>query len=243
MIRFPSTLACALALAGVLPAQRIGSINALAPTLVQRIELAPGKAIEVRFVAITAAGGAWEKELADPARRDALRERIGAAAAASPLGRLETGFDVAIGGRHVARGSYAMAFTLDERFAWQVELRRADATVRIPLRLVARQARSRRLHVSLGAGDADGTAVLGLRFGDHECELAITPHTAKPDTARSDIVNRRCPLMDDAIDPGVTVTWKGKVIALCCEECATDWERLPAAKKDEHLARMLAERK
>jgi hypothetical protein len=43
-------------------------------------------------------------------------------------------------------------------------------------------------------------------------------------------VNKLCPVMPGRkIDPGNTVTWKGKVVALCCTDCIDKWNKNPGA--------------
>ena len=43
-------------------------------------------------------------------------------------------------------------------------------------------------------------------------------------------INRRCPLKPDIrIDPGCTVTYKGKLIGLCCTDCLDKWKKNPDA--------------
>lgn len=54
-------------------------------------------------------------------------------------------------------------------------------------------------------------------------------------------VNRKCPMKPDtSIDPKLVVTYKGKLIGLCCTDCLEKWNKNPAAyagavKEDAHL--------
>ncbi len=64
--------------------------------------------------------------------------------------------------------------------------------------------------------------------------LAWAQAQAKP-------INRKCPLKPDVrIDPAQTVTYKGKVIGLCCSDCTEKFKKNPeaymgAVKADAHL--------
>ncbi len=45
------------------------------------------------------------------------------------------------------------------------------------------------------------------------------------------IVNKKCPIMDDDVDPEFTVAYKGKKVAFCCEDCIPKWNALSDAEK------------
>lgn len=50
-------------------------------------------------------------------------------------------------------------------------------------------------------------------------------------------MNMTCPMMDDHdADPEVTVTYKGKKVAFCCEKCIGGWEKLSDEERDARLA-------
>ena len=53
-------------------------------------------------------------------------------------------------------------------------------------------------------------------------------------------VNQTCPIMDEDIDPEVTVSFQGQTIALCCEDCIPKWQRMSASDKSEALQKVQA---
>ena len=59
-----------------------------------------------------------------------------------------------------------------------------------------------------------------------------TPPTAP---ATGVIVNTKCPMMGEDIDPTLTVNYKGMRVAFCCKDCIPDWEKLSEAEKDAKL--------
>lgn len=238
-----STIACVAVIAAASPAQKMGHSNSKAPEVTQAIKLDEEATVKVHYTSITWASGSWEKALQDPQTRDKMRERINSTAAEDPLGRFETDVDLMVGGQHIHKGSYKMAFTLTDEFVWQLTLR-SDHSMSVPLLLSARAKPSKRLVLNLNAGDEDATAVLAIGFGARECQLDILPHLKQSSSkSAKSIINSKCPLMDDPADPEVTVTYKAKVIGLCCEDCIDDWAKLSTAEKDQHLAKMLAGKK
>ena len=51
-------------------------------------------------------------------------------------------------------------------------------------------------------------------------------------------INRKCPMKPDVrIDPTCTVTYKGKVIGLCCSDCLDKWKKNP----DSWFAKVVAD--
>jgi uncharacterized membrane protein len=53
--------------------------------------------------------------------------------------------------------------------------------------------------------------------------LAVSAWAADP-------INQRCPvLIDEAIDPSITVVWQGKTIGLCCQRCKRQFLEKPEA--------------
>lgn len=238
-----NTIACVAVIAAASPAQKMGHSNSKAPEVTQTIKLDEKATVKIHYTSITWASGSWERALQDPQTRDKMRERINSTAAENPLGRFETDVDLMVGGQHIHKGSYKMAFTLTDEFAWQLTLR-SDHSMSVPLLLSARAKPSKRLVLNLNAGDEDATAVLVIGFGARECQLDIQPHLKQSSSkSAKSIINSKCPLMDDPADPEVTVTYKAKVIGLCCEDCIDDWAKLSTGEKDQHLAKMLAGKK
>lgn len=56
--------------------------------------------------------------------------------------------------------------------------------------------------------------------------------------------NTRCPIMNTPIDPAavtpdLTRTYKGKVVAFCCNVCPPQWDKLTDTQKDAKLAAVM----
>jgi hypothetical protein len=49
-------------------------------------------------------------------------------------------------------------------------------------------------------------------------------------------VNSKCPVMDDEVDPKVTVQFKGQPVAFCCPECIEEWNSWSEEKRTRKLA-------
>jgi hypothetical protein len=187
-----------------------------------------------------------------------MRERINKAAANQPLGSLKTSHDVTIGATPVPAGDYALAFTLDDGGRWQMSLTSAAGRRDVALALAAAPSPSKRLVLSLHAGDADFTAALSVAFGNQSGRVAVVPGAVqnapapipvgKPEQTTKaapgaqpagDMINAKCPLMDEPVVAKFAVVHKGHKIGLCCEECVPEWNKLPAAEKDAYLAVLL----
>lgn len=66
------------------------------------------------------------------------------------------------------------------------------------------------------------TAAAGLAVA-FAAALAWAQAAAKP-------INRKCPMKPDIrIDPTCTVTYRGKVVGLCCSDCLDKWKKGPDA--------------
>src|SRR5688572_10075652 len=162
----------AVALSATAHAQRMGSSNRNAPTVTQSIAF-PSATIELSYVAITWAGGQWKAALDNEASRADQRTRINGAAEKTPLGTLKLPAAMNFGATKVAAGTYKVAFTLDEKFKWQLSLTgEAGATV-VPLNLKACDEDCKRLALGLRAGEKDATAELVIAFGKERCVLAV----------------------------------------------------------------------
>lgn len=231
-------ISCALAMASAAPAQRMGHSNSNAPRVSQTIDLAGKAAMKLDYTSITWANGTWSRALADASKRDKMRERINTAANESPLGSFEADVATMVSGKHVPKGGYELSFGLSEDFLWELRLRGAT-NIAVPLLLTERAKERRRLTLNLNSGDEDASASLHIVFGNKECELAIVPHLKKDAAKKSgDTVNQKCPFMDEAVDPAVTVSHKGQVIGLCCEDCIDEWKKLSVKERDEHVAKV-----
>jgi hypothetical protein len=163
----------AIALTATAHAQRMGSSNRAAPTVTQSIAF-PSATIELSYTSITWAGGQWKAALDNEASRGDQRTRINDAAAKSPLGTLKLPAAMSFGATKVAAGTYKVAFTLDEKFKWQLSLTSDAGVTVVPLELKACDDDCKRLVLGLRAGEKDGTAELVVAFGKERCVLAIT---------------------------------------------------------------------
>jgi YHS domain-containing protein len=56
--------------------------------------------------------------------------------------------------------------------------------------------------------------------------VAAAPTTA-PATQPTVAVNKHCPVSGDAVDPAVTVVYKGKTYAFCCSDCVKTFNKDP----------------
>ena len=55
-----------------------------------------------------------------------------------------------------------------------------------------------------------------------------TPAATQPTTQAAKVVNTKCPVSGDDVDPkGKTVTYKGKKIGFCCDDCIKDFNKNP----------------
>lgn len=233
----PASIACLLVFAAPALAQRMGHSNTNAPEITQVLKMGDRGTLKLIYTSITWAGGTWAKVLQDEKTRGPMRERINAAAASDPLGSFETDKVLTIGGTRVPAGRYKLAFMLNERFAWQVVLTGAK-TIPLDLEFVDTKRSRKRLTLNLDAGDENFTARLRVAFGARESELKIALRAA----ARTfpGILNSQCPLMEEEIDPKVTLTYGGHKFGLCCEDCVEDWKEMTKKEQDGHLAKMLA---
>jgi hypothetical protein len=82
------------------------------------------------------------------------------------------------------------------------------------------------------------SALAGCKSTDvAQAEENCVPAPAGGNKPGTNAINTVCPIMQsDAADGSVTVTYKGKVIALCCPGCKPKFDRLDEAGKDKILA-------
>ena len=236
-IHVPASIACLLLFAAPVLAQRMGHSNTNAPVITQVLKMGDRCTLKLTYTSITWAGGTWAEALQNEKTRGPMRERINAAAASDPLGSFETDKVLTIGDARVPTGRYKLAFMLSERFAWQVVLTGAK-TIPLDLEFVDTKRSRKRLTLNLDAGDDNFTARLRVAFGTRESELAIAPRAPAP--TFPGILNSLCPLMDEEIDPEITLTHGRHKIGLCCEDCVKDWKKLTNKERDGHVAKMLA---
>ena len=154
-------------------AQRMGSANRNAPQVTQGITLGAAK-LDLNYTSITWASGQWAAQLANDASKAAFRDNLNAAAAKAPLGALTTTAAFTIGGQKVEAGTYKLAFTLDDKYQWQITLSNDAGSVVIPLPLKTVEEDSRRLVTSLRAGEQDFTAEIVVAFGKSRCALPVS---------------------------------------------------------------------
>lgn len=231
-------VASLLVFAAPVCAQKMGHSNTNAPEITQVLKMGDRCTVKLTYTSITWASGTWANALKDPQARTHVRDRINAAAASDPLGSFATDKVLTIAGTRVPAGRYKLAFMLNKRFAWQVMLTGSKKKIPLDLEFTETKRTRQRLTLNLEAGDKNFTARLRVAFGTQECELAVAPRGA----ARTypGILNSQCPLMEEEIDPKITLTHGGQKIGMCCDDCVDDWNKLGKKERDEHLAKLLA---
>lgn len=173
MKRF-ATLALTVSLfAADASAQKMGATNTNAPEIEQAIDLGQTGRVELSYTAITWAAGRWAKTLENEDRRDGMRKRINGEAKNSPLGYFSAGSDIMLGDVRVAEGDYKLGFTLDDDFKWRMTLFSGDDEIHVPLGLTESPMESKRLIVSLYAGDEDFTGGIYVAFGKESGDVSI----------------------------------------------------------------------
>lgn len=78
------------------------------------------------------------------------------------------------------------------------------------------------------------------------CASSHKENCPKPDlTANTGTVNKVCPVvMEDGIGKDApTRQWKGQTVGFCCDDCLPKWDSWSDAKKDEALAKAIAQSK
>ncbi len=158
-------------------AQKMGATNRNAPAVKQTITLDTLGTLSLDYTAITFGSGRWAASLENEETRDRMRERINQQANDTPLAAFTTEKDVEFGGKNVPAGKYQMSFTISDDYKWQVTLT-GEETISIPLTLEQTEMASKRLVVSLHAGDEDGTAGIYIAFGQQWGLVAIKPAAA-----------------------------------------------------------------
>jgi YHS domain-containing protein len=87
------------------------------------------------------------------------------------------------------------------------------------------------LFLSLLLSSAFGVVVLAARDQSPAAATALAPSTQEADKP----VNKNCPIeTDNAIDPKVTIKYKGKTIGFCCADCIKEFQKDP----EKYLAKM-----
>jgi len=220
-------------------AQRMGHSNNSAPNVSQKIEFGD-KSMELTYTSITWANGQWKAALDNSATRDGMRSRVNRSAESSPLGTFRSPLDLTIGGTNVAAGEYRLAFVIGDSFQWQLSLSNEVASHVVDVNLKPSGLTLDRLVLSLYPMSDKGDAAIWIGFGAEGAILPLTASVAASDeTMKVDTINRTCPLMDQAVDPEYVVTYKGKRVGLCCEECVPDWNELADEEKQKLVARWM----
>ncbi len=164
-------LVLGLVLAVPAAAQRMGSTNANAPTISQKIDFADGSKLSCEYLAITWASGRTMTAIMDKEKGERTRTRVNGSAKDSPLGEFSTSSAVTVGGTAVPAGEYKVYFTIDNDLAWSINLA-AEQTITIKLPLQETPMDSKRLLLGLYAGEGEA-AGLYVAFGKHSCDLPI----------------------------------------------------------------------
>lgn len=155
-------------------AQKMGSTNRNAPSIKQQMTIG-NQSIELGYIAISWASGQWAAATSDEATRGEWRTRINEAAPKSPLGSLKVTTAITMAGVKVEPGAYKLAFTLDEKFQWQITLFGDAATLQVPLALKSGDESKGRLMLALCAADEEGSAAIELAFGKQRATVPLLP--------------------------------------------------------------------
>ena len=88
------------------------------------------------------------------------------------------------------------------------------------------------LFLSLLLSSAFGVVVLAARDQSPvSATVAAAPSTQEADKP----INKNCPIEpDNAIDPKVTIKYKGKTVAFCCADCIKEFQKDP----EKYMAKM-----
>lgn len=190
-MKFLGILSFSAILLAPLAAQKMGSVNANAPTLESRITFHDGASLAVVHTAITWAEGRTMRAVSDPERGERTRAFLNQRAARSPLGRATVTGDLRIGARRIEPGSYDLYFTIDEDLKWHMVLARrgekGEQGVKhdFPLALRKVDAHHQRLQIRIDPGEGDKDAVLTVQFGNLSARLvAGAPRAEKKPTSR-----------------------------------------------------------
>ena len=104
-----------------------------------------------------------------------------------------------------------------------------------------------RLEAAVAAIEVAAKAVEAGQTQTAQAELTKAKHqilAAHRTLAGVEIVNVRCPMMGNKINPAtvtkdLTRTHKGEKVAFCCAACPVQWDKLSDADKDAKLAKVL----
>ena len=80
------------------------------------------------------------------------------------------------------------------------------------------------------AGDAPTTApapMAGMDMAAPPTTGPVASSTTQPSTKPAVAENKHCPISGDAVDPTVTVVYKGKTYAFCCADCVKTFNKDP----------------
>jgi YHS domain-containing protein len=74
-----------------------------------------------------------------------------------------------------------------------------------------------------------GVVAVNVRAEDKAADKSTTDKpAAKEPTSKPAIVNKKCPVSGEDVDPkGKTVTYKGKTVGFCCDDCIEKFEKDP----------------
>ncbi len=158
-----------------LAAQRGGSANRSSPKVGQSIEFTGGASVEIKYRALTWAGGQFMERL----KTDRGREQTNADLKANPTGTLTCSADVSLGGQAVKAGTYKLYFEVDAQTAFHLVLANdAGAETKWKLNLAEGNDVNTRLTLTLTAGKTDKEANVGIAFGKMACSVGLSTEAA-----------------------------------------------------------------
>jgi hypothetical protein len=167
------SLVLAAAICAPVFAQKMGSLNANAPTIKQSITIGETK-MSLDYTSLAYGEGKTVGAVLDKANANA-RKRINETAPKSAIGKFSTSVDAKVGDATLAAGEYDVYFTVNDDASVNINFRMGDKVTTSKLALMPEAGHEHKMLVmSLYAGDNGGAGVY-LGFGKMSGMLNIVP--------------------------------------------------------------------
>ena len=161
------SLALLATLALPLAAQQMGSSNRNAPKIEQGIAFHDGGSLEISYTALNFAEGKFMENV----KNERFRSMVNENAKENPVGTVELGGDMTIGGKQIAAGEYGLHFLLSDDGQWILTLSHKNdegdvELIQWPLALTKAPMHAQRLTIAISAGKGVTECNIHLHFGD-----------------------------------------------------------------------------